>query len=82
MLEKYKTKKRLGSGTYGDVFLVEDDDEKQFAMKLIKLKVLEEDPFMEEYFYGEIECLKSMNSRHIIRLHEIERDENYLYLLM
>jgi serine/threonine protein kinase len=82
MLDQYKIKKRLGSGTYGDVYLVEDEERHKYAMKLIKLKVLEEDPDMENYFYGEVECLKSMNSPHIIRLLEIERDENYLYLLL
>lgn len=49
ILGKYKNKRRLGKGAYGDVLLVEDPEGKEFALKIISKKVLERDPFMEEY---------------------------------
>ena len=41
-LNKYKNKKRLGKGAYGDVYLVEDDSGFTCALKLISQKMIEQ----------------------------------------
>lgn len=46
ILEKYRNKRKLGKGAYGDVLLVEDPDGQQLALKMISKKVLSKDPFM------------------------------------
>lgn len=46
-LGKYKNKKRLGKGAFGDVLLVEDEDGKEVALKMITKKMLEKDPYLE-----------------------------------
>jgi serine/threonine protein kinase len=81
-LEKYKSKRRLGKGAYGDVYLVEDDKGCLYALKLISMKMIEEEPHLREYLDGEIDCMKSMNSTHIIKLYEVHEDETSIYLLL
>lgn len=53
ILQKYKNKRRLGKGAYGDVLLVEDLNGKEFAIKMISKKVLKKDPYLEQYLEGE-----------------------------
>ena len=47
ILQKYKTKRKLGKGAYGDVLLVEDPDGKELAIKMISKKIIQKDPFLE-----------------------------------
>ena len=75
-LNKYKNKRRLGKGAYGDVYLVEDETGQQLALKLIATKMI------EDYLDGEIECMKSMNSPNIIKLYDVNYDESYIYLVL
>lgn len=85
-LDKYTNRKKLGRGAFGDVFLVEDDDGKLMALKLIDRKKVEaksgEDDDMMEYLEGEIECMQSMNEKNIVKLYSYEKDEDYYYMLM
>ena len=53
ILGKYKNKRKLGKGAYGDVLLVEDPDGSEWAIKMISKKILERDAFMAEYLEGE-----------------------------
>lgn len=41
ILGKYKNKKKLGKGAYGEVLLVEDPLGNSYALKLISLKSLQ-----------------------------------------
>ncbi len=40
ILNKYKSKRKLGKGAYGEVLLVEDKNGELFALKLIGMKNL------------------------------------------
>ena len=52
-LDKYKNKRRLGKGAYGDVYLVEDEKNgAQLALKLISVKMIEAEPHLREYLDG------------------------------
>jgi serine/threonine protein kinase len=53
-LEKYKNKRRLGKGAYGDVYLVEDEKGTLYALKLISVRMIEQEPHLREYLDGEI----------------------------
>ena len=45
-LDKYKNKKRLGKGAYGDVYLVEDEQGTLYALKLIAVKMIVDEPHL------------------------------------
>lgn len=81
-LNKYKNKRRLGKGAYGDVYLVEDDKGQLYALKLISVRMIENEPHLREYLDGEIECMKTMNSQNIIKLYDVSEDEQSIYLLL
>ena len=50
ILGKYKNKRRLGKGAYGDVLLVEDPEGNEVAIKMITKAKMKD---MEEYLMGE-----------------------------
>lgn len=50
MESSYKLKKKLGRGSFGDVFLVEDEYHWVYAMKEIPLKNLEIKEYKTFYF--------------------------------
>lgn len=81
ILGKYKNKRRLGKGAYGDVLLVEDPNGKEVAIKMISKKIFQKDPFMEEYLEGEKECMKTVKSQYVMELLDFEEDENYQYFI-
>jgi serine/threonine protein kinase len=81
-LEKYKNIRKLGKGAYGDVFLVEDENNQELALKLITVNKIEAEPHLREYLEGEIDVMKQMNSQYIIRLYDHFEDKNYIYLLL
>ena len=68
ILGKYQIKRRLGKGPYGDVYLVEDPDGNEVAIKMISKRIIQRDPFMEEYFEGEKKCLMDIKSQYFMEL--------------
>lgn len=68
ILGKYKNKKRLGKGAYGDVLLVEDPNGQEFAIKMISKRSLNKEPFLQEYLDGEKDCMTSVKSKYIMEL--------------
>ena len=47
ILGKYKNKRKLGAGGFGMVYLVENEEGKEFALKLIPLDQLKEAPILK-----------------------------------
>ena len=45
-------KKKLGKGAYGDVYLVEDQEGALFALKLMSVKLIDEEEGMRDYIEG------------------------------
>ena len=74
LLEKYRNKRRLGKGAYGDVLLVEDPEGKQCAIKLISKKSLNKEPYLREYLDGEKDCMMSVKSKYIMELIHVDED--------
>lgn len=62
-LGRYTSKRKLGKGAFGDVFLVEEQPGgPQFALKIIDRKKMEgENESLVEYLLGEVACMKEMN---------------------
>lgn len=81
ILGKYKSKRKLGKGAYGDVLLAEDPDGKQIAIKMINKKIIQKDPYLEEYLEGEKDVMMSVKSKYIMELYAFEEDDNYKYFI-
>ena len=81
ILGKYKNKKKLGKGAYGNVLLVQDLNGKEVAIKMISKKILLKDPFMAEYLEGEKECMMSVKSPYVMEFYGFEEDEEYIYFI-
>lgn len=81
ILQKYKSKKKLGKGAYGDVLLVEDPDGRELAIKMISKRIIQKDPYLEEYLDGEKEVMMSVKSKYIMELYAFEEDDNYKYFI-
>ena len=82
-LDRFKNKKRLGKGAYGDVYLVEDTkDGINYALKLISIRMILEEPHLKQYLDGQIQCMKQMNSPNIIKLHEVKKDQEFYYFVL
>jgi serine/threonine protein kinase len=73
MLESFSTLKRLGAGSFGSVYLVENDKKEKYALKQVYLKqetaTPQECERNEQMADGEIMFLRSMNSPYIIKLY-------------
>ena len=48
---------------------------------MISKKILQKDPFMEEYLEGEKECMMSVKSQYVMELFGFEEDDNYQYFI-
>ena len=75
----YEFLKELGSGTYGNVYRVQNKltGEIRACKKLNKRKIKN-----KERFKIEIDLLKATDHQNIVKLYEIYEDNVYLYLIM
>jgi serine/threonine protein kinase len=53
VLGKYEKIKKLGKGSYGDVWLIRDQSKHEYALKQVAKKLIKSDPYLEEYISGE-----------------------------
>lgn len=49
ILEKFKQRRKLGKGAYGEVLLVEDKQGNLYALKLISMKSLMKESYLLDY---------------------------------
>lgn len=84
MLGNYKVKRKLGKGAFGDVFLVELEEKRLLALKVIDRKRMMsgENEELVGYLEGEVNCMKEMNYDHIVKLYQCEQDPEYYYMFM
>ena len=83
-LGKYISKRKLGKGAFGDVFLVEEGaGGPRWALKVIdKKKMMGENEHLFDYLEGEVECMKEMNFEYIVELKEFLQDDEYFYMVL
>ena len=76
----YIKKKLLGSGAFGEVWLVRHKNlERDFAMKIIKKRKNKSNE--EKEILNEIEILKKLDHPYIIKIYEFFVDEKFYYLI-
>ncbi len=81
-LGKYASKRKLGKGAFGDVFLCQYNGE-ELALKVIdKKKMQGENQHLVDYLQGEIQAMKSMDFKYVVELKEFVEDEDYYYMVL
>lgn len=70
----YRRIRKLGSGGMADVFEVESQDGRRFALKVFRRE--KESSFLQERFIAEAKILKTIYHPHIVRVHEYGIDES------
>lgn len=63
LLEEYKIIKLFGEGGFGKVYLTQNSNGEQFAIKeMNKEKIARNDPEQLEYIYNEVSIMKELSS--------------------
>ena len=64
---------QIGKGSFGTVYLtsIEGKSDNYFATKVIK-KSVADSPKVKKYFHNEIQILKEINHKNIMKLNRIE----------
>jgi serine/threonine protein kinase len=78
---KYELGKTLGSGSFSKVKLGQDDDGKQYAVKIIDKEQLVRE-HMEEQLKREISIMRMLNHPNIVRLYDVLQTQNHIYLVL
>ncbi len=74
--------KCLGKGTFGEVFLTSKKDENElFATKKMDRKYADQ-PKVSKYLKNEIEILKQLNHKNIVKLEDVKITKTHYYLVM
>lgn len=47
ILGRYKNKRRLGGGAFGDVQLATDPNDREVALKMVSKAIIKKEPFLE-----------------------------------
>lgn len=63
-----KKKTHLGSGQFGDVYMVRDKKKTMYALKTIKKNKLDENPRLRKYIESEIMIMKQIKHPNIVEL--------------
>lgn len=83
VIENYVLKDKLGAGQYGNVYMAEDQNNKEIpvAVKVMHVQKFKMTPKLQEFTSNEISILKKMKSPHIIKFIEMLRTVNNYYLV-
>ena len=73
----------IDSGSFAKTYLSKKKgSDKLYATKKVDLKLLVKEPFLKKYIENEILILKEIKHPNIIKLYEIKKKNDYLYLVM
>ncbi|KAL4468378.1 hypothetical protein ABPG72_012272 [Tetrahymena utriculariae] len=81
--ELFKAHKKIGKGNFASVYLTERlEDNRQFAVKAFSKEAAYNQENGKEALINEIELMRALNHKNIIRLHEVFETENSLYMIL
>jgi polo-like kinase 1 len=82
---EYKTtfvlKKLLGRGAYAQCYLVTQENEESYAMKIVKLKDIKSQK-VHEKLKSEIEIHSELNNANIVKMYRHFRNEDYVFMIL
>ena len=68
----------MGSGTFGDTYLVEDQKGNLFALKKIPTNILDENSIQRANIIAFGEWMKNIKSDHVVKLESFSKDDDYI----
>ena len=81
--ETYKIIKEIGSGSFGKVYMVENIKSKEkFAVKRINRKDIDENEYLVQAFWKELEVMKKCECENSVRLVEYFQCGSYYNIVM
>src|SRR5690349_16436060 len=81
--DQYNVLKEIGSGSFGKVYMVEDITTKMtYAIKRINKKSLEENEYLLQAFWKELEVMKKCECANSVKLVEHFLSSNYYNIVM
>ena len=78
---KFKIIKILGKGTFGQVYLVEDEFGKEYALKVLFRKELDKNYQAKIQLLKEVNILKKVKNKNICSFHEIFEEDRTFYFM-
>ena len=80
----YDRKEKLGQGSYGSVYLGHsfDDPSKTFAIKVIPVSMVNNDPELQENLFNEMKVMMLLNNENIIRCYDVVSTINNHYFIL
>jgi hypothetical protein len=80
--ERYRVMDRLGHGAIAEVVRAYDQRAgREVALKVL-YPVLRESPIVVERFRREVELGRRIEDRHVLRIHQVDDSDGFLYLVM
>lgn len=81
--DQYNMMKEIGSGAFGKVYMVEDINNKQrYAVKRINKKSLDENEYLHQAFWKELEIMKKCECENSVKLMEHFLTTNFYNIVM
>ncbi len=77
---EYREIKPLGKGGFAEVILVTDRSEQQWALKLLREELIQQDPRTLERFTREAQIQQGLSNSHIARVETYNPEEGYLVI--
>lgn len=79
----YSFIKELGAGQFGEVYLAQNENNDQFAIKIIKKSKVASDQASKKLFTQEVKVMKLLsNSKYIVKFKEVLSSSNNYYLVL
>lgn len=78
----YNERHCLGEGSFGKVYEGRSDEGMQVAIKKVEQRMISKDPYLRSSLESEINIMKKLSHKNIVKLHDLVMTSNSIYLIM